>query len=302
MRPKSSSLFFYCCITLASTYAPRQLVRRAASLQDANSSANDSTPFFASKRTQDSDTNADVMANMSSSGEGKKNEEQAPAETIAVGYLEEALPTDVFEASIMPMASEIPAVTQHIQEAAAHPGSAHGKKETKASGGMPWKTIVVAVLVIGALVYFAPVIKEALFEKKTPPGRLAEVSVNAADQKVWASSKAKQAYRKSVLAAQSAKSSSGSEDGSPANASPTLKVPEQPQQRPRAAASARRSAATASTAVPSDSEAKAKEEAAPARPRSPSQNSANTVGTGGSGGYKSRRRGAPAAAAPAPES
>ncbi|CAK9067047.1 Uncharacterized protein SCF082_LOCUS34010 [Durusdinium trenchii] len=45
------------------------------------------------------------------------------------------------------------------------------------------------------------------------PGRLNELKSDAADQEVWAKSKARQTYRKSVLAAQSNKSSSDSEDG-----------------------------------------------------------------------------------------
>ncbi|CAJ1400214.1 unnamed protein product [Effrenium voratum] len=96
--------------------------------------------------------------------------------------------------------------------------------------------------------------------KPALPGRLNEIKTVDADQKVWAESKARQTYRKSVLAAQSSKGSSDSEDA-PAPA--------------RGSSSKGKEATEASPEEGSKSRGSSREEAAPrlstaSRTRSPS--------------------------------
>jgi len=295
MRPKQIGLILLCSVILANAYEPDQLLRRAVALTG-GPGPNRST--FSARRTSESDGNAEVSAGgkidlWSSEGQGTHAEKNLTATEHGPGpkWLD-AAPTEMY--AVFSKQS-----TEDEADAQAAPKSS--KKSSKDSGGMPWKTIILAIIVIALLVFFGPAIYAALFAPKALPGRLNEVSRESADQNVWASSKARQTYRKSVLAAQSAKDTSESEEGGPPNSSPSLKVPERNSKRAgvsiSAAAARRYSAAPpAPSAAAGSADLTAEESGSDTRPRSPSIRSTNTVGTTGTGGgsYKNRRKAPPA--------
>ncbi|CAE7798340.1 unnamed protein product, partial [Symbiodinium microadriaticum] len=103
-----------------------------------------------------------------------------------------------------------------VAPAAKGTGAAKGTKAAASNGtpgaGLPWKGIILVLSIVALVVFLGPKLYEMATAKPPLPGRLNEIKSEPSDQQVWASSKARQTYRKSVLAAQSNKSSSDSED------------------------------------------------------------------------------------------
>ncbi|CAE6917384.1 unnamed protein product [Symbiodinium sp. CCMP2592] len=103
-----------------------------------------------------------------------------------------------------------------VAPAAKGAGAAKGTQAAASSGtpgaGLPWKGIILVLSIVALVVFLGPKLYEMATAKPPLPGRLNEIKSEPSDQQVWASSKARQTYRKSVLAAQSNKSSSDSED------------------------------------------------------------------------------------------
>ncbi|CAE7563808.1 unnamed protein product [Symbiodinium sp. CCMP2456] len=103
-----------------------------------------------------------------------------------------------------------------VAPAAKGTGAAKGTKAATSNGtpgaGLPWKGIILVLSIVALVVFLGPKLYEMATAKPPLPGRLNEIKSEPSDQQVWASSKARQTYRKSVLAAQSNKSSSDSED------------------------------------------------------------------------------------------
>lgn len=169
---------------------------------------------------------------------------------------------------------------EHHEHAKAKGKSKGKSKSSGSSGNLPWKPILLVTLVVALVAFAGPKLYEMATAKPQLPGRLNEIKSDPADQEVWAKSKARQTYRKSVLAAQSNKSSSDSEDGN----------------KPATRGSA--SASNEATPSPQKEGSKNRDSSREEAPRL-SNSSRTRSPSAGSGSYQARRAAAKAKAAAA---